>query len=899
MARGGAGSVTVGGSALPANPAAPTPLHHHRHPRLSAQPDDAEEEEEQLKKEELQHQSATFISPHCPPQHHNSSPVRAATAAERLKPPSTTWNRNEEITCHCFRYVHVISGLFLSIPSSTETTTDLFLSSNNSTNCPFTRQHALLSNVPTITVSAAPPNTESPRALPQFRSGAIAMASTPDSSRPGVPRASSGGVKNLLAMFEQGAAKSPSPVGSPGARDVSPGPKPLGKVRTSFVAVAKDNQLGLQKLGDSSVPATPTGLRSPIDLASPGRELKALVAEEGAEESAAVKKEVQSKGEETPKSVELKKVQESAPVHEPKKLEPRKVDMSRFEQFNQGSPKETSSPWKVELRKVQKTSGDVTPKSTPSSSENSPPKTPPETSKSPTPEPETKTETPKLKPSSPTKSKPGSPVPSPKAPKQAALSRSPERRSIKAAAPASPSKTSKPKPKPSTLHVPASSATRNRSPLGSPKIVGSPKMVRSASHDPPRPRGGHTRNNSTTTQSKPATKTTVPKSEPARSLPKARPPPTQPALPFSTNRPDVNIPHKPIPKPEPKDVTKPVTLRGTVVAPTAAWLAKHNADKKEQDPSSSSSTHHAPRPLRRQNSHGTIGEKSSSSALKKTRSPTRRPSTAAAHRVSARVVSGDHGPPKAKPPREDVIARLTRPTRASAEKMQEKREAGKSSSTATTTAVSRTGSAMGGKVSSPPRTRKQHPPAPIKVRPFATEPTTLKGGLAVKKTTEKKHSPLGSPIDIKPAAKITPISAVVGQKKVESPAAPAAPAKEAAKEAATKTPATPSPPPAAAVEPTALDTVERTLDPKMSALKITTSPSPSPTPAAVITTGKEENANEKDEKEAREEVHTPTTTASESTLVMETPEKVVREDGGIKGVTAEEREKKVATEEEV
>jgi hypothetical protein len=77
------------------------------------------------------------------------------------------------------------------------------------------------------------------------------MAS-PESNRIGgarVPPTGGGGVKNLLAMFEKG-GKTASPAPSPTiSREISPGPKPLGRVRTSFVAIGgKDGVIGLQKI---------------------------------------------------------------------------------------------------------------------------------------------------------------------------------------------------------------------------------------------------------------------------------------------------------------------------------------------------------------------------------------------------------------------------------------------------------------------------------------------------------------------------------------------------------------------------------------------------------------------------------------------------------------------------
>lgn len=72
----------------------------------------------------------------------------------------------------------------------------------------------------------------------------------------------SGGVKNLRAMFEQKGVES-SPIGTPD-RGRSPGvpfsdsPRPLSKVRTSFIAIEKDGRIGLQRDSsrESSISAT-------------------------------------------------------------------------------------------------------------------------------------------------------------------------------------------------------------------------------------------------------------------------------------------------------------------------------------------------------------------------------------------------------------------------------------------------------------------------------------------------------------------------------------------------------------------------------------------------------------------------------------------------------------------
>lgn len=92
------------------------------------------------------------------------------------------------------------------------------------------------------------------------------MAS-PEQNRVGGARPSgAGGVRNLLAMFEKSSSSpsgSPAPTGSnpvnPAVHEQSPGPRPLGRVRTSFVAVQGNSNpiLGLQKAPSPSSPMSP------------------------------------------------------------------------------------------------------------------------------------------------------------------------------------------------------------------------------------------------------------------------------------------------------------------------------------------------------------------------------------------------------------------------------------------------------------------------------------------------------------------------------------------------------------------------------------------------------------------------------------------------------------------
>ncbi|KAK3952550.1 hypothetical protein QBC32DRAFT_212316 [Pseudoneurospora amorphoporcata] len=77
-------------------------------------------------------------------------------------------------------------------------------------------------------------------------------------------------VKNLRAMFEQKGEMSPPDRGRSPAFSPSESPRPLNKIKTSFIAVEKGGRLGLQPAGsnDSEIPIqrTPGGLG---DIASP------------------------------------------------------------------------------------------------------------------------------------------------------------------------------------------------------------------------------------------------------------------------------------------------------------------------------------------------------------------------------------------------------------------------------------------------------------------------------------------------------------------------------------------------------------------------------------------------------------------------------------------------------
>ncbi|KAK4167254.1 hypothetical protein QBC43DRAFT_332001 [Cladorrhinum sp. PSN259] len=78
-------------------------------------------------------------------------------------------------------------------------------------------------------------------------------------------------VKNLRAMFEQKGEASPPPErgrspGTPSVTAASESPRPLPKVRTSFIAIEKDGRMGLQREGSQeSIP----GLRKPNDSSVP------------------------------------------------------------------------------------------------------------------------------------------------------------------------------------------------------------------------------------------------------------------------------------------------------------------------------------------------------------------------------------------------------------------------------------------------------------------------------------------------------------------------------------------------------------------------------------------------------------------------------------------------------
>lgn len=184
-------------------------------------------------------------------------------------------------------------------------------------------------------------------------------------------------MKNLLAMFEQKPADSTSSSPKPPGRETTP--KPLGRVKSDFVAVAKDGRFaGLQR-ADSGGPLSPStaGPSNPFGTPTPAEEkrpafgtpssstasvplvaptpIKPLQQPIAKLEPAAKKEEpkAEEKPKEEPKKVELKKVEpkkeepkpevkKEEPKPEVKKVEP-KVEVKK-EEPKKVEPKQESLP---------------------------------------------------------------------------------------------------------------------------------------------------------------------------------------------------------------------------------------------------------------------------------------------------------------------------------------------------------------------------------------------------------------------------------------------------------------------------------------------------------------------------------------------------------------------------
>jgi len=441
-----------------------------------------------------------------------------------------------------------------------------------------------------------------------------------------------GGVKNLLAMFEKGSSP-PTPPGPapPITRELSPGPKPLSRVRTSFVAVgAKDGVgFGLQKLSMSpSSPAIPGADATPG--ASPfGPALTAKVEHTPAKRLAdPPKKDAPAPVAATTAKVEGPKIDRAIPALSvpATKTEPERSAPAVEE------PKTLSVPaTKTETKKVA-----------PAVEE------PPAVM--------SKVETKPAKEKPATKEQPKKEKAAPKT--EASGSKTQTKQSSVLA-----SKASKPATK--NLTVPAA-GRKTPSPLPSTRS----------------PTRAHTR-----TPSAPVNSPTPKKSmAPPAPKPVSKPPtkPRQPVL--AAPKPKPVLTHKLVPKPDPKEATKPAELKGSAFAPTASWVAKQGGVPVEsvvtrRPPSAAAATRTSSsteRDLRRQKS--TISEKDGGRSS--------RPASAAAHHTPA--------------PSSDFLSRMMRPTKSSASKVHERVESSRFQP------ALRAGSAMGRmsvEPTSPPRSK--------------------------------------------------------------------------------------------------------------------------------------------------------------------------------------------------
>ncbi|KAF8242859.1 hypothetical protein K440DRAFT_93259 [Wilcoxina mikolae CBS 423.85] len=398
----------------------------------------------------------------------------------------------------------------------------------------------------------------------------------------GAPRPSGGGgVKNLLAMFEKGSSAPASPGIQP-SRELSPGPKPLSRVRTSFVAIGgKDGQagFGLQKIPTS--PSSPAGDATLAAPFSPGP----LANESFA--TAATEKPEASK----PKAVEeptKKDVTVIPPVSA--NIEERKSE--------DATPAPDPAPTPAPKAEVVKVAPQIEKPSI--TQENKPPKPEPEQTKS-------------APPKEPVKEK----VTTKEPPKKEKPAAKPEQKPVpsgsKSQPQTKPTLASKP-PAAKSLTVPTSgSRTKTPSPLPSPR--------------------GHVRKPSASMD--PAPKPKPRSSSPAKAPPKPR---QQTVITPKPRAPMAPIAHKPFVKPDPKEATKPAELKGSAFAPTASWVAKQgglvleNAHTRRPPSAAAPARNRSTdRTLRRQRS--TLSDHAGS-----------RPSTAAAHNSSMSSSNGPPPP---------------------------------------------------------------------------------------------------------------------------------------------------------------------------------------------------------------------------------------------------------------
>ncbi|RPA97368.1 hypothetical protein L873DRAFT_1829057 [Choiromyces venosus 120613-1] len=464
------------------------------------------------------------------------------------------------------------------------------------------------------------------------------MAS-PEPNRIGGARPSGGGgVKGLLAMFEN--SGSAGSAGGNASRDISPGPKPLSKVRTSFVAVTGSNgqMMGLQRI---SAPPSPV-VTTDGGKFTPGFQDKDKLVrkEEGTEAVNGAQKD------EEPKKFEIKQ-DFKRDIKREIKPEP-KESVNGFSTPKRSPTFQTPASEKVQIKKEDET-----------------PQKPLETI--PTKAEQEKKDT---KPAKTDDSKPRPAAikigPPPKSPMKSGFN-SPRlnRSSVKSPTasgntltlPTSRTTTTSPLPSPAIPRSPArgSSSTtgsaNSRKPTSTSRASSKtrPTTTTSTSNTPTSSTFNTSSNNATSSA---ASKTRQPVTTKTRTI---APPKTE---------------QKPVQSREP---TKPAAMRGSAFGPTAASAAKLAADQVKQPkvrrpPSSVSTVRRTSPNSRPRRPESNLGTRPT--ARKTTKSPVR-PATSAATRSSRTSTGSTTSVP---PVSGDFLSRMMRPTTASASKVTDKKQ---------------------------------------------------------------------------------------------------------------------------------------------------------------------------------------------------------------------------------
>ncbi|CAZ84373.1 unnamed protein product [Tuber melanosporum] len=469
------------------------------------------------------------------------------------------------------------------------------------------------------------------------------MAS-PESNRIGGARPSgAAGVKGLLAMFEN--SGSAGPASGNASRDISPSPKPLSKVRTSFVAVTGSNgqMMGLQRI---SAPPSPV-VTTDGGKFTPGFQDKDKVVQE----KSIKKEEGTEPASGAPKAEEPKKLGTKADFTRDIKreiiVEP-KESVNGFSTPKRSPTVPTSVPEKVQIKKDAET-----------------PQKPLETI--PTEAGEEKKDT------KPTKADTSKPRPAaiktghpPKSPMKSGFN-SPRSNRASVKPPTSSG---------NTLTLPTSRTTTT-SPLPSPTIPRSPArgaLSTTGSANSRKPAStsrasSKTRSTTTTSISNTPTSSTFNTNTNDATLSTASKT-RQPA----TSNARASAPPKTEQKPvQPREPTKPAAMRGSAFGPTAASAAKLAADQAKQPtarrPPSSTSTIRRTSPNNRpRRPESNLGTRPT--ARQTAKSPVR-PATSAATRNSRTSAGSTAG---AAPVGGDFLSRMMRPTTASASKVTDKKQ---------------------------------------------------------------------------------------------------------------------------------------------------------------------------------------------------------------------------------